>query len=510
MDKIHRIALLLSVFLIATCGLLYELLISSISSYLMGSSIYHFSITIGLFMFFMGVGSYLSKLIKKNILETFIGVEIILSIIGGLSAITLHWALAFTKNYEFVAALLIAIIGSLIGMEIPLIARLLENKRSLKDTLAEILSVDYIGALIASILFPIFLLPHFGTMRTSFIISFINILVALLGIALFHRQLKKPTFFILISFTVIIFQVIGFSYSFSIVSWLENQMYQDQIIYSEQSPYQRVILTKYNTDVRLFLNGHLQFSSKDEYRYHEVITHVPILYLNKVENVLVLGGGDGLATKELLKYNNIKKIDVVDLDKAVTDLARNNFNLTQLNKGAFSNSKVNIINQDAFNYVRNNTSIKYDLIIADLPDPSDVSLGKLYSESFYKLIKKNLGTEGVFITQSTSPFFAPLTFWCIHQTLKKQFNNVKAMHCNVPSFGEWGFNMASNNSFNDTVANQRLKTEIDFLKLRFLNQYNFLSLYAIDSDFKEVQTEVAVLDKLTCVDYYNEELHRWH
>lgn len=509
MNPFKRSALLLSVLFIAMCGILYELLISSISSYLLGSSIYHFSITIGLFMFFMGLGSYLSKYLKKNILQTFIVVELVLSIVGGASCLVLHLALIYTKYYGFLSGVLIAIIGTLIGTEIPLIARLLENKRALKDTIAEILSFDYIGALIASLLFPIVLLPYLGTMRTALVISFINIIVALLGILIFQHQLKRTSLLVASCAAIIGLQIFGFVYSLNLVNWLEDKMYQDPIIYSHQSSYQRIVLTKYNTDIRLFLNGHLQFCSQDEYRYHEVLAHLPVLYSSQaVQTVLILGGGDGLLAKQLLKYPSIQSIRIVDLDAEVTTLAQENRYLTALNDSAFYHPKVKISNTDAFNFLKEPSTTSFDLIVADLPDPNDVSLGKLYSKSFYQLIQKHLNPKGIFITQSTSPFFAPNTYWCIHQTLETVFPHVRALHCNVPSFGEWGFQMASLSSFNDSTALNVL--EQSPLKFQFLNTENFKRVFAMDNDFQERPTQISTLDDLSVVHYYNQELLKWH
>jgi spermidine synthase len=258
--------LLTSVFIIATCGILYELLISSISSYLLGSSILHFSLTIGIFLSFMGVGAYLSKFIEdEHLLSQFVMIEIWLGLIGGASGVILYTTYAFTLNYYLITFLLIAVIGSLVGLEIPLLTRIVRNYFNLKDTLAQVLSFDYLGALLASILFPLFLLPYLGLTRTSFFIGLLNLSVGLFNIWVFRKNLQKPTQKLLIASFATIIYVIGFFYAFGISTYLEQFLYQDDIIVSQQSPYQKIVVTRWNNDVRLFLNGNLQFSSVDEH-----------------------------------------------------------------------------------------------------------------------------------------------------------------------------------------------------------------------------------------------------
>mgnify|MGYP001076406133 CR=1 FL=1 len=246
--------LLVSVFIIAICGILYELLISSISSYFLGSSILHFSLTIGLFLSFMGLGAYISRFISdKRLLDRFIIIEVWLGVIGGASGALLYVSYAITENYYLIAFLLLGSIGTLVGLEIPILTRIIRGYFNLKDTLAQVLSFDYLGALIASILFPLFLLPYLGLTRTSFFIGLLNLSVAL-------------------------FNVIGFFSAFTISGFFEQFLYQDDVVYTKQSPYQRLVITQWKDDTRLYINGNLQFSSIDEYRYHEALVQ---LGLNK-------------------------------------------------------------------------------------------------------------------------------------------------------------------------------------------------------------------------------------
>jgi len=239
-------------------------------------------------------------------------------------------------------------------------------------------------------------------------------------------------------------------------------------VHSEQTAYQKIVVTSAGGDTRLFLNGNLQFSSQDEYRYHESLVHIPLGLARKRNNILVLGGGDGLAVREILKYDDVEKITVVDLDKRVTEMAEGNRLISHLNKDSLRNQRVDIVNDDAFKYLRESKKV-FDVIIADLPDPNNVSLAKLYSREFYKLVGKRLTPDGIFNTQSTSPFYSKEAFWCIRESVKAAgWRNVYPYHLNIPSFGEWGFMLASKkkidfNLFSLDVATRYLTTEIDHL-----------------------------------------------
>lgn len=430
--------LLTSVFVIAVCGILYELLISSISTYLLGSSILHFSVTIGLFLSAMGVGSFLSRYVTHGLYRVFINVEIILGILGGASALILYLSFSVTEYYYLVVFLQIVLLGSLIGLEIPVVTRLLKEHDTFKDTIAKVLGFDYLGSLFASVLFPLILLPYLGLVRTSFVIGLINLSIALFNTWVFREKLKNSV----IQFGVIGFSSVlligGFFYSFQISSFLEQLIYADQIIYTGQSKYQRIVVTKQGKNTRLYLNGNLQFSTIDKYRYHEPLIHLPASLTSRLDRVLVLGGGDGLALPELLKYKEIQHIDLVDLDEEVTNLAQRNPIFKSLNGDALAHPAVHVHNRDAFKFVEE-ADTPYNLIIIDLPDPHDAILGKLYSAEFYRMANRLLTADGALITQATSPFFATKAYWCIAETMEQVFPYVVPVNAYVPAFGPWGF-----------------------------------------------------------------------
>ena len=498
--------LLVSVFIISICSILYELLISSVSSYFMGSAVLHFSIVIGLFLSSMGVGSYLSRFLQRHLLDWFIGVESLLSLIGGLSCIVLYFAFSLTPYFYLVGFLLILTLGILIGVEIPILTRVMRRYDNLRDALANILSFDYLGALIASILFPLLLLPTLGSMRTAFAVGLLNLLVAVANTQLFRAQLQHATTYLVAQAIIGAVLLSGFVYSFQIIGFFETQLYRDEIVLSRQTPYQQIVVTRYNQDVRLFINGGLQFSTRDEYRYHEPLVHVPAALAAKREHILVLGGGDGLAVRELLRYPDVGRIEVVDLDPEITNLARRNPLFRQVNADAMLDERVTIHNTDAFKFVEQSSDI-YDLILVDLPDPNGTALGKLYSVSFYKMLRRRLAAGGAMVTQSTSPYFAPKAYWSIHRTMEQAFDTVVPYTSYVPSFGQWGFNMAFG-SERVEFSVPRLASELfeqrsfDF---RYLNREMLPGLFLFGQDIAEpADVEVNRLDNQILLQYYDQ------
>lgn len=458
-EQINAGPLLFAIFVIAICGIIYELIIGAISSYLLGDSVKQYSITIGLFMSAMGIGSYLTKYFKRNLFDVFVTIELIIGLVGGLSAIMLFAAYGFTDFYYFVMYLTIIIIGILVGLEIPIITRIIEEKENnLRLTIANVLSFDYIGALLGSLAFPLILLPQLGEIRTSFFIGFINIAVANLIIYKYKKFIKNLKLMKLLALVFALIIIFGFILGDYAAKTIEDSFYRDRIIYREQTKYQKIVVTKHRDDLRLFLNGNIQFSSLDEYRYHEALVHPAMSLASKREDILVLGGGDGLAIREILKYDEVKSITLVDLDPAMTSFCSTDPLIKSLNKGSLEDKKVNIINEDAYKYLEN-TFKKFDIIIVDLPDPNNESLNKLYSNLFYRLIYHHMNEGGMVSIQSTSPYYANEAYWCIRKTVESEGFFTSGYHLNVPSFGDWGFTLASNKNFSKEDINISVPTK---------------------------------------------------
>lgn len=494
--------LLITTLLISICSIIYELIISSVSSYLKGDSITQFSITIGLYMSAMGIGSYLSKYIKKDLFNRFIWVEIGIGILGGLSSYLLFVTNIYTQIYELVMYVIIILIGILVGIEIPILTRIIEeNNTNIRVNLANIFTFDYIGGLIGSLAFPLLLFPKLGFITTSFLVGSINVIAAVLIVFRYQKYIKNVKIIKKICIAILII-ILCFLFSANILTkQIESGLYRDDIILSQQTSYQKIVMTKHKDDLRLFLDGNLQFSSIDEYRYHEALVHIPFAYTSNHERVLILGGGDGLAIREVLKYKDVKEIVLVDIDKEMTDLCKTDKQISKLNEKSLEDSKVTILNEDAYIYVAENKE-KFDVILIDLPDPNNEALNKLYTNVFFNYIKANLKPEGVMSIQSTSPYYAKKSYWCINKTIQTQFKYVIPYHCQVPSFGEWGFNLA--------FSDEKQIKEIE-VQTKFLNKENIASLFVFGDDEKLNKDEVEVNDlfKPCLMGYYNTDTQNW-
>ena len=490
--------LLFAVFTIATCGLVYELVAGALASYLLGDSVKQFSFIIGVYLFSMGVGSYFSKFITKNLLNTFITIEILVGLVGGLSSVLLFLMFESVGSFQFVLYFLVFSTGCLVGLEIPLLMNILKEKVAFKDLVSNVFTFDYIGSLIASILFPLVLVPKLGMMGTSLFFGMINIGIAISLCFLLRKELKNVAMLKSKAIASFILLLLLFIFSDQVLSYSEGKLYGENIIYTSTTPYQRIVLTHKKSDYRLYLNNNLQFSTADEYRYHEALVHPVMSMAKSVRRVLVLGGGDGFAVREILKYKDVQKITLVDLDAGMTRLFQTNKVLTNFNHNALNHPKVSIHNCDAYIWAKENKE-KYDVVIIDFPDPSNYSLGKLYSLNFYKTIRNILAEDAAVVIQTTSPYFAPKSFWCINRTVMQAFPQVDAYHAYVPSFGEWGYTIAMNgfaNTFNQ--VNRRVEG------LRFYN-YQFDQFNIFSKDMISADQEINRLDNQILVRYFDEE-----
>jgi spermidine synthase len=499
--------LIFSVFIAGLCSIIYELLIGTASSYFLGDSVKQFSMTIGFYMASMGIGSYLSRFIKEeNILLRFISFEILLGFVGGISVPLLYISFAFTDSFVLTKNLCIVIIGIIIGLEVPLLTRLMDKYYELKLNISNILSLDYFGALIATMLFPFILLPYLGTFKSSLIFGLINMTIGFVNLAVFKDELnisKRKLYFVLSS-VVTVFLITTLFFSNKIMKVWHQNAYEDRVVFSKQSKYQSIVITKHKKDIRMYLNGGLQFSSIDEYRYHEPLVHIPMSTNRNIKHVLVLGGGDGIGLKEIIKYKEVETITLVDLDPEVISVSKTNHYIKKLNKDSLKDKRVKILNIDAFVYLTK-TSKKFDLVIADLPDPNNISLARLYSYEFYKLLKKRIKKDGLFITQATSPFFAKKTFWCINETLKYSgFKFTYPLHVNVPSFGEWGFIFAS---INKPINTDNLDIKV---QTRFLDNATLKKAFLFEKDLLVNKKHVSFLESPKVLSFYLSEWKYWN
>jgi spermidine synthase len=492
-----RHALLFSVFVIASCGLAYELIAGALSSYLLGDSVMQFSTVIGTYLFAMGAGSWLSKYVTRDLIGRFIQIELMVGLLGGFSAVGLF--LVFTwlsAPFKLVLYLVVFAVGVLVGLEIPLVMRILKRELAFKDLVSQVLTFDYLGALAVSILFPLILAPHLGMVRTGLLFGVLNVAVALWALHLFREQLPARRALLLQSWSVFALLAAGFAGAGQLTTFAEAHLYADEIVHAETTPYQRIVVTRWRDDLRLFLNNNLQFSSHDEYRYHEALVHPGLAALPGAKNVLVLGGGDGLAVREILKYPNVESVTLVDLDPAMTELFSTAPALVALNQGALKAERVKVVNADALQWLEDSKDY-FDFIVIDFPDPSNFALGKLYTSAFYRLIEKRLSANGLLVVQSTSPLYARQSFWCVVATLESVGFATAPYHAQVPSFGEWGYIIAGRRPF--------VPAAVDAQKTRFLTPETIPGLFVFPADMGRVPAEVNQLNNQVLVRYFEAE-----
>ena len=490
-------ALLVSVLLIAACGLVYELVAGALASYLLGDSVTQFSTVIGTYLFAMGIGSGLSRFIVRGVAARFVLIELMVGLVGGFSSSILFLAFSFTDAFRVVLYALVFVIGVLVGLEIPLLMRILRQRFDFKDVIAHVLTFDYLGALGASLLFPLVLVPYLGLVRAALLFGLINAAVALWTTSLLKDLLGSRR--LLQAMAVVVMLALGYGMAIAdrTMALGESTLYADDVILARSTPYQRIVLTAWKDDLRLFLNSHLQFSSRDEYRYHEALVHPGLAAMPDARRVLVLGGGDGLALREILRYPQVEHVTLVDLDPEMTRLFSTHPELVRLNQGALSDPRVQVVSADAFVWLEGAAGV-WDFAVVDLPDPSNFSIGKLYTTTFYRELLRHLGPEGRFVVQSTSPLFARQSFWCIVETVEESGVEAFPYHVYVPSFGEWGFVLAGRQPY-------RPPAELPS-GLRYLTASAVPELFAFPLDMDRVDVEPNRLNTQALVRYYE---HEW-
>jgi spermidine synthase len=492
-----ELALLASVFVVAACGLLYELAAGAIASYLLGDSILQFSTIIGTYLFAMGIGSWLSRYFERQLPAHFLRIELLVGLVGGLLPAVLFIANAYApQSFRFLLYGLVMLVGILVGLEIPLVMRILKRNAQLKDLVSQVLTFDYLGALAVSVAFPLVLVPQLGLVRTGLLFGLLNAAVALWALWLFRHELRALTSHVVAAVATLGVLAAAFAGADHITSLAEDKFYQDKIVFTENSPYQRIVVTHGRAGHRLFLNGNLQFAQRDEYRYHEALVHPVMAAHGAPKKVAVLGGGDGMAVREVLKYASVESVTLVELDPNMTRLFSTNATLSALNSHALNSPKVKIINTDAFKFLETTTEM-FDVVIVDFPDPSNFSIGKLYTTSFYALLDQRLSASGYAVVQTTSPLVARKSFWTVVRTIEEVGLTTKPYHAHVPSFGEWGFIVASRRPY-------RAPSTLP-VGMRFLNLQSLPLLFDFPQDMARIDTQPNRLNNQVLVTTFEEE-----
>jgi len=449
-QRLAFVGLAAVVFMVAACGLVYELALIALGSYLMGDSIRQTAIVLGIFVFSMGIGSLLTKHRTNRPITTFVAIECALGLLGGLSVLLLYASFAWLHLYMPSLVLIAFLIGALIGAELPLLATLFDGirHRSTGETVADLFALDYVGALLGGLAFPFLLLPTVGLLTGTMLVGVVNVLCALaLALVVFRHDLTRRTRNTIVAGTLAVLALLGagiwFADDFEVTA--RQALFRDPIVRAERTPYQEIVITENPAggragDVRLFLNGNLQFASIDEHRYHETLVH-PAMRGSR-RSVLILGGGDGLALREVLRYPDVETVTLVELDPQMIALARTDARFTTLNRSSFADPRVQVVTQDAFTFIRDNART-FDVVLIDFPDPDTPGTAKLFSVEFYGMLSRWIAPEGRVVLQASSPYFAPLVFWDIEVNLRAAGFNTTPFHVDVPSFGDWGFHLAT-------------------------------------------------------------------
>ncbi len=490
------LVLLAAALLISACGLAYELVAGALASYLIGDTLTRFSTVIGSYLFAMGIGAWLARYLKGDALARFVEIEIAAGVVGGFSAMLLFAAFAAGVLFQPLLYALVIAVGILIGIEIPLLLRLLQSEFAFEDLVSRVLSLDYLGALVASLVFPLWLVPQLGLVRTGLAFGLLNIVVAAATLWVFRARLPSPALWLSTGFSFAALAV-AFASAERFARAAEERLYRGEVVLAEQTPYQRIALLQRGETVRLYLNGRLQFSSRDEYRYHESLVHPALAALERPRRVLLLGGGDGLALREVLRHASVEAVTLVDIDERVTTLFRENAKLKGMNNGSLSDPRVTVVTADAWRWLENQPRTPvFDAVIMDLPDPSNYALGRLYSAPFFRLAAQRLAPGGLLVTQAASPVSVREAFWCIVATLEAAGLRTAPYHATVPSFGDWGFVIASKKE--DFKAPARLPEG-----LRFLTPEVLASLFIFSPDIARLEVEPNRLDTQALVGYYD-------
>ena len=539
--------LCLCMFASGACGIILEYIQASLASMILGNAFEQWAMVIGLMMFWMGFGSLIQAGIsKERLVHAFIGIEIALALAGGYSPTLTYLSYGYTSHYSLVLYFFVSVIGILIGLEIPVIIRINNDfSKELSTNLGNILSADYIGSLAGALVYVFILLRFFPITEAAFLTAGMNFFLALITFIYFTRKqiIRRNIPLLVIMAVTCVAVIFGYMNNRRWQISNEQSLYDDPIVYSKTSQYQHIVITHFKplNEVRLFLNGNLQLCSTDEARYHESLVHPAMALAPARSRVLILGGGDGCALREVLKYPDVDRITLVDLDPAMTTLAATHPLLSRLNNHAFDNARVTtmtdpgispgefrqiyqassdrkrkpddprhvaevrVMNLDADKFLEQVKGF-WDVIIVDMPDPSTPELTKLYSKEFYLKVRHRLAKNGIASVQSTSPYLAKESYLCIGRTLTAAGFSILPYHENVPSFGDWGWFLCTRHDWGKGVFKQRI-AELEFtVPTRFLTPEVFRRELVFGKGMNQSRyTEINTLLFPVLLSYYNHE-----
>ena len=497
--------LLVTAMVSSAAGLTLELLLVAQASYLMGDATLATGVVVGTFLASMGVGAWLTEFIGLQgqplvrLLRALMLVEISLFPICLLGPLALFWLFSINAPLWLATVLLTVLVGVLGGMELPLITRMLETQDQLRRALARVLALDYFGSLIGALAFPLVLLPWLGLLPTASVLAFVPVGCSLALALVFPclRRWRKPLLALLPMASVagVLIAPMG--------DRIEDRFYGARVIERKQSRFQRIVMTRSGADLRLFLDGDLQFSSLDEYRYHEALVHPAMALHPAPRRILLMGAGDGLALREVLRWPDVETVDVVELDPEVIKLARRQPLLRRLNADSLRDPRVQLHFGDAYAHLRSHHS-RYDVVIADFPDPDTLPVARLYSVGFYRILRQRLNPEAVVITQASTPFLTPRVLASIEAGLRGVGFHTRPYSVAIPSFGPWGFVIARENPWTNLFRTIPFST-------RWLDADQLSALFIFPRDLRPDASESVQANRMTrpiLLDYLRDDRRR--
>ncbi len=471
MNKKKSHLLKFAIFATGLSGIVAEYSLATLASYFMYDTVVQWTMIVSVMLFSMGIGSQISKRFTKDLLTTFIIIEFVLSLLSAYSVMICYIAGGYTKFYSFFIYGLAVIIGVLIGMEIPLVTRINDGYEELKENISSVLTVDYLGSLLGGVFFAFWGLPKLGMTYTPILLGCVNFVVAFILLYKLKSAIniaQRTRLFIGAGLVTLVL-LVGTFYARPIIFFGEQMSYEGVVVFEKQSKYQKIVITEWRDHHFLFINKNLQLSTFDEHLYHEPLVHPIMNLLDKPQKILVLGGGDGCAVRDILKYESVQEIHLVDLDSCMTNIGKYEPVFRAQNNNSMHSDKVTIHNVDAFQFLESDTT-KFDIIIVDLPDPKTIDITKLYSKRFYMLCNRALYDNGCIITQAGSPQFATKAFLCVDKTISSAGFSTLKLHNNVISLGEWGWVLGSKALAPEVLKWKVLNEDYEGVETRWINK----------------------------------------
>ncbi|WP_075591106.1 polyamine aminopropyltransferase [Labilibacter marinus] len=489
--------LMAAIFATGFSGIVAEYLLSTLATHFLGDSTMQWALIVSTMMFSMGLGSRISKSFETRLTEKFLILEFILSLVVSFVPLIVYTASAYIQSLSILIYSCSIAIGILIGMEIPLVTRINDQYEDLRVNISNVLENDYYGSLIGGVFFAFIGIPFLGINYTPFVLGLVNFSVAI-AVFIFLKKFIDPAFKMLFNIGIVVITIVlvgGVFMADPIIQYGEQKKYKDKVVYAEQTKYQRIVITQWQNDFWLYLNGNEQLCSMDEMMYHEPLVHPAMSLHPHPKEVLVLGGGDGCAVREILKYPATDKITLVDLDPAMTNLGKEHPLLTEINQGAMHHEKVEVLNKDGFTFLSENKYF-YDVIIIDLPDPRTIELNRLYSEEFYRIAYKHLRPGGIIITQAGSPYFATKAFKCIVKTMESAGFKTIPLHNHIISLGEWGWSFGVKSSSDVDLKNSLQKLKFEHIETEWINNEAMQLITSFGKDIYPGQNDSVAVNKI--------------